>query len=487
MTRSVSDIVDDLPTGIYIDGQWRDPASGETLTVLNPATEEVLATLASGGERDAQDAIAAAGAAQTKWAATPARERAEILRRTFEMLTQRSAEIAAVMTAEMGKPLAESAGEVAYGAEFFRWYSEEAVRITGDARRSPDGTARMMVTRQPVGPCIVVTPWNFPLAMAARKIAPAIAAGCTMVYKPAKLTPLTSLYLVTVLEEAGLPAGVLNMVCSTSASSVVTPWIDSGVARKLSFTGSTPVGKKLLEQCASRVLRTSMELGGNAPFIVCEDADMDTAATAAMVAKTRNMGEACTAANRMLVHRSRLAEFQEAMAQRFTALTVGNGADQGVHIGPLVEAAAVDKVEALVGDAVQRGASVLTGGSRIDGPGFFYQPTVVTDVSADAQLMRTEIFGPVAALIAFDTDDDALRMANDTEFGLVAYVMTESLDRALRMSEGLEAGMVGVNTGLVSNPAAPFGGVKESGLGREGGLTGIDEYLETKYTAFPVR
>ena len=487
MARTVEQIIAELGTGIYIDGTWRDAASGETFEVNNPATEEVIATLARGDKADADAAIKTAAAKQAEWAATPPRERSDILRRAFELLMERADEIAAVMTAEMGKPLAEAKGEVSYGAEFFRWFADEAVRITGDMRLSPDGKMRMMVTREAVGPCILVTPWNFPLAMAARKIGPAIAAGCTMVYKPAKLTPLTSLYLVNVLEEAGLPAGVLNMVCTTSASDVVTPWIDSDLARKLSFTGSTPVGKKLLEQCSTKVLRTSMELGGNAPLIVCEDADMDIAVDAAMVAKTRNMGEACTAANRILVHRSRIEEFQEAMTARFKELKVGNGAEDGVQIGPLVEPKAVEKVERLVGDAVDRGAEVLTGGSRIDGPGFFYEPTVVTNVAADAEVMSTEIFGPVAALIPFDTDEEALRIANDTEFGLVSFVMTENLDRAMRMSEGLQSGMVGVNTGLVSNPAAPFGGVKESGLGREGGLSGIDEYLETKYTAIPVR
>src|SRR5699024_3930732 len=388
---------------------------------------------------------------------------------------------------EMGKPLGDARGEVAYGAEFFRWFSEEACRIRGDARRSPDGKTRLMVTHEPVGPCILVTPWNFPLAMATRKIGPAIAAGCTMVFKPAGLTPLTSLYLVEVLREAGLPDGVLNVVCTTDAGGVVEPWIDSGIARKLSFTGSTPVGRKLLEQCSRGVLRTSMELGGNAPFVVCSDADMDVAVDAAMAAKMRNMGEACTAANRILVHRSVLDEFARRLTERMAALRVGAGPADGTDVGPLVEEKAVAKVVDLVDDAVGRGARVLCGGERGDGPGYFYPPTVLTDVAADSGLMSTEIFGPVAALVPFDDDDEAVRLANDTEFGLVSFVMTESLDRAMTMSERLQAGMVGINTGVVSNPAAPFGGIKQSGLGREGGLSGIEEFVETKLTAIPVR
>ena len=391
------------------------------------------------------------------------------------------------MTTEMGKPLAEARGEVTYGAEFFRWFSEEASRIHGDARRSPDGKTRLMVTQEPVGPSILITPWNFPLAMATRKIGPAVAAGCTMVFKPANLTPLTSLYVVDVLREAGLPDGVLNVVCTTDAGGVVEPWIDSGIARKLSVTGSKPVGQKLLEQCSRDVLRTSMELGGNAPFVVCEDADMDTAVDAAMAAKMRNMGEACTSANRILVHRSVLDEFGRRLTERMAALTVGDGTAEGTDVGPLVEEKAVDKVAELVDDAVNRGAEVLPGGTRGEGPGFFYPPTVLTGVTPDARLMSTEIFGPVAALVPFDTDDEAVALANDTEYGLVSFVMTENLDRALTMSERLQAGMVGINVGVVSNPAAPFGGIKQSGLGREGGTTGIEEFLETKLVAIPVR
>ena len=487
MTRSVADLVASIGTGIHIDGRWRDAASGATFEVHNPATGEVITTIADGGSEDAAAAIETAGRTQASWGAVPARERAEILRRAYDLLIDRADELALLMTTEMGKPLAEARGEVTYGAEFFRWFSEEACRITGDARRSPDGNLRLMVTSEPVGPCILVTPWNFPLAMATRKIGPAIAAGCTMVFKPAALTPLTSLYVVDLLREAGLPDGVLNVVCTTSAGEVVEPWIDSGIARKLSFTGSTPVGKKLLEQCARGVLRTSMELGGNAPFVVCEDADLDTAVTAAMAAKMRNMGEACTSANRILVHRSVIDEFGRRLTEKMAALTVGDGARDGVDVGPLVDEKAVAKVVGLVDDAVSRGAEILTGGTRGEGPGYFYPPTVITGVSPEAELMSTEIFGPVAALIPFDTDDQAVVMANDTEFGLVSYVMTENLDRALTMSERLQAGMVGINVGVVSNPAAPFGGIKQSGLGREGGTSGIEEFLETKLVAIPVR
>ncbi|WOC11917.1 NAD-dependent succinate-semialdehyde dehydrogenase [Gordonia sp. MP11Mi] len=487
MTRSVDDIVATLGSGVYRDGEWHRAASGATFTVENPATGETIATLADGGSADARAAIASAAAHQRDWAAVPARQRSEILRRAYELVIERTDELASLMTAEMGKPLAEARGEVAYAAEFFRWYSEEAVRIRGDARRSPDGKSRFIITAEPVGPSILITPWNFPLAMVSRKIGPAIAAGCTMVYKPAELTPLTSLYAVDLLAEAGLPDGVLSVVCTTSPGDVVSTWIDSGQARKLSFTGSTQVGKLLLEQCARGVLRTSMELGGNAPFIVCDDADLATAVDAAMVAKTRNMGQACTAANRILVHRSVVGPFVTELTERMSALTVGDGAVAGTEIGPLVEAKAVDKVDHLVADAVARGATVMCGGRRIEGVGHFYQPTVLADVARDADLMGTEIFGPVAAIVPFDTDDEAVAAANDTEFGLVAYVMTESVDRGLSIAERLESGMVGFNTGLVSNPAAPFGGVKQSGLGREGGLTGIDEFLETKYVAIPVK
>ena len=372
---------------------------------------------------------------------------------------------------------------MAYGAEMLRWFSEEAVRIGGDSAASSDGNTRIMITKEPVGPCVLVTPWNFPLAMGAHKIAPAVAAGCTMVFKPAALTPLTSLALVQIFQDAGLPDGVLNVVTTSKASSVVDHWMSSGVARKVSFTGSTEVGKVLLKQAADNVMRSSMELGGNAPFIVLADADIEKAVDGAMTAKMRNMGEACTAANRFFVHRSVMEEFSGKFSKKMSELRVGNGALAGTDVGPLIDRKGVEKVESLVADAVSKGARVLAGASRPEGLGYFYTPTVLVDVAPDSELMSTEIFGPVAAILPFDSEEEVLRLANDTEWGLVGYVFTESMDKALRFSAELEVGMVGLNTGLVSNPAAPFGGVKQSGLGREGGKIGIEEFLEYKYTA----
>ncbi|NIL86804.1 Succinate-semialdehyde dehydrogenase [Rhodococcus fascians] len=401
------------------------------------------------------------------------------------MIMARSEELAAIITAEMGKPLADARGEVAYGAEFFRWFSEEAVRISGDHTLTGDGKNRIVVTRAPVGPCILVTPWNFPLAMGTRKIGPALAAGCTVVFKPAEQTPLTALALVQILHEAGVPAGVVNIVPTTDASGVVGSWMSSGAARKISFTGSTAVGKILLEQAAATVMRTSMELGGNAPFVVMDDADLDRAVDGAMVAKMRNMGEACTAANRFFVHRSVAQRFSDILADRMGSLRVGAGASHGIEVGPLIDDAGRGKVQALVDDALARGARAVVGGAAPDGPGYFYPPTVLTDVDTESDLMSQEIFGPVAAIVPFDTEDEVVTLANDTEWGLVGYVFTQDIDRALRMGERLEVGMVGLNTGLVSNPAAPFGGVKQSGLGREGGKVGIDEFLEYKYFAIP--
>ena len=476
----------DLRTDLFIDGGWQKAASGATFPVENPATHEVIAHVANGGVDEARAAIEAAGRAQVAWAKSTPRERADILRRAFELVISNSDRLAAIMTAEMGKPLAEAKGEVAYGAEMLRWFSEEAVRIGGDHATSVDGNTRIMITKEPVGPCVLVTPWNFPLAMGARKIAPAVAAGCTMVFKPAELTPLTSLALVQIFREAGLPDGVLNVVTTSSASTVVGTWMGSGIARKVSFTGSTEVGKILLRQAADNVMRSSMELGGNAPFIVLADADVEKAVDGAMKAKMRNMGEACTAANRFYVHRSVVAEFGEKFAKKISELQVGNGAQAGTDVGPLIEQKGLDKVENLVADAIAKGARVLTGGHRPEGPGYFYTPTVLTDVPVNAELMSTEIFGPVAAITPFDSEDEVLRLANDTEWGLVGYVFTENMDKALRFSAELEVGMVGLNTGLVSNPAAPFGGVKQSGLGREGGKIGIEEFLETKYTAIAV-
>ncbi|GAB2587681.1 NAD-dependent succinate-semialdehyde dehydrogenase [Streptomyces capparidis] len=390
------------------------------------------------------------------------------------------------MTLEMGKPLAEARAEVAYAAEFFRWFSEEAVRIDGGMMIAPDGRNRLLVTRQPVGPCLLITPWNFPLAMGTRKIGPAVAAGCTMVLKPAPQTPLSSLVLAEILTEAGLPPGVLNIVTTTDAAGVVEPLLRGGRIRKLSFTGSTQVGRILLAQCADTVIRTSMELGGNAPLVVFDDADLDVAVEGTMVAKMRNMGESCCAANRIFVHTSVADAFASRLAARMAALKVGPGTEPGTDVGPLIDVAGRSKAHDLVQDAVKRGATVLTGGELPEGPGCFYPPTVLTGITPDSAIIDTEIFGPVAAIRTFTTEDEAVAAANDTEFGLAAYLFTRSLDRALRVAERLESGMIGVNTGLVSNPAAPFGGVKQSGLGREGGRVGIDEFLEYKYIAVPV-
>ncbi|MFB9776044.1 NAD-dependent succinate-semialdehyde dehydrogenase [Brevibacterium otitidis] len=481
----IQPILDKVNTGLFINGEWRDAEGGKTIDVENPATGEVIASVADGSAEDALEAIRVAGEKQAEWAAVPARERGEILRRAYELLMERQEDIAAVMTAEMGKGLAESRGEVAYGAEFFRWFAEEAVRITGDFTQSPDGKNRVIVSREPVGPAVLVTPWNFPLAMGTRKIGPAIAAGCTMVFKPAKLTPLTSLMLVDVLKDAGLPAGVLNVVTSASARRVVTPWMESNIARKVTFTGSTEVGVGLLEQAAKNVMKPSMELGGNAPFVVCEDADLDKAVEGAMQAKMRNIGEACTAANRFFVHSSLAEEFAQRIAERMGQLTIGNGLDENNSVGPLVEDKAREKVSSLVDDAVAKGATVLTGGKKVDGPGYFYEPTVLTNVSEDCEIRREEIFGPVAPIFTFDTDEQAIEMANETDFGLAGYLFTENLSRGLKLSEQLQCGMVGLNTGLVSNPGAPFGGMKQSGLGREGGRVGIEEFLEVKYIATP--
>jgi succinate-semialdehyde dehydrogenase / glutarate-semialdehyde dehydrogenase len=477
----------DVPKQLFIGGEWLDAVDGATMPVDDPATGEIICHVADAGPKDALLAESAAVKAQEEWAATAPRARSEILRRAYEIILSRADDLALLMTTEMGKPLAEAKGEVAYAAEFFRWFSEEAVRIEGGFGTLPDGRNRMLLMRQPVGPCLLITPWNFPLAMGTRKIGPAIAAGCTMVLKPAPQTPLSSLALADILREAGLPDGVLNVVATSRAGEVVEPLLRGGRIRKLSFTGSTQVGRLLLAQCADTVVRTSLELGGNAPFIVFDDADLDVAVDGAMVAKMRNMGEACTAANRFFVHRSVADEFAQRLANRMGSLVVGPGARPGVDVGPLIDEAGCRKVDQLVQDAVQRGARVLVGGARVDGPGRFYPPTVLTDVHPDSDLTTNEIFGPVAAILTFEDEDDVVRRANDSEWGLIGYVFTRSLDRALRVTERLETGMVGLNTGLVSNPAAPFGGVKQSGLGREGGRVGIEEFLEYKYVAMPAR
>ncbi|MFE1950087.1 NAD-dependent succinate-semialdehyde dehydrogenase [Streptomyces sp. NPDC059524] len=478
-------VIDSVPKQLWIGEGWEAAASGRTLAVDNPATGTVLCEVADAGPEDAARALAAAREAQQGWARTAPRARGEILRRAHEIILERAEDLALLMTLEMGKPLAEARGEVAYAAEFFRWFSEEAVRIDGGFATSPDGRNRHLVLRQPVGPCLLITPWNFPLAMGTRKIGPAVAAGCTMILKPAPQTPLSTLALTAILAEAGLPPGVLNTLTTSDAAAVVEPLLRGGGIRKLSFTGSTQVGRILLTQCADTVVRTSLELGGNAPFIVFDDADLDAAVDGLMVAKMRNMGEACTAANRVYVHAGVAEDFAARLTARMAALTVGDGTAPGTDVGPLIDAAGRDKVERLVRDAVGRGAKVLTGGEVPEGPGTFYPPTVLAQVPRDAELTGTEIFGPVAALFTFEDEDDVVRIANDTEWGLVSYVFTRDLDRALRVGERLETGMVGLNTGLVSNPAAPFGGVKQSGLGREGGRVGIDEFLEYKYLAIP--
>lgn len=478
-----SDLIRSTPTELLVDGAWRPAASGATFAVADPATGETLTHVADAAAADGLAALDAAHRAQPAWAATPPRERSELLRRAFELTVERTEALATLMTLEMGKPLAESRGEVAYGAEFLRWFAEEAVRIEGRYAVAPDGRSRLLVTRRPVGPSLFVTPWNFPLAMATRKIAPALAAGCTSVLKPARLTPLTSLAFAQVLLDAGLPPGVVNVVPSARASEVTAPLLADPRLRKLSFTGSTDVGRTLLAAAAPRVLRTSMELGGNAPFLVFEDADLDVAVAAARVAKLRNMGEACTAANRFLVHTSVAQEFAARLADEVGRLRLGPGVEPGTDVGPLVDAEARDGVEALVRDAVGAGARVLTGGEVPPGRGWFYPPTVLADVPRTAAILRTEVFGPVAPVVTFDDEDEAVALANDTDMGLVAYVITRDLSRVLRLGERLEVGMIGVNQGIVSNPAAPFGGVKESGLGREGGHEGIAEYLETVYLA----
>ncbi|MGV9867508.1 NAD-dependent succinate-semialdehyde dehydrogenase [Rhodococcus koreensis] len=476
-----------VPTGLLIDGTWRDAADGKTFPVTNPATGETIALIADGGPEDADAALAAAARAQSTWAATAPRERSEILRRAYDLLIERGDFLATVVTTEMGKPFDQAQSEVVYAAEFLRWFSEEAVRIGGDHTITGNGADRIIVTSEPVGPCVLVTPWNFPLAMGTRKIGPAVAAGCTVMMKPAEQTPLTMLALAQIMQEAGLPDGVLNVVNTSDPGSVVTPWMSSGTARKISFTGSTEVGKLLLRQAADTVMHSSMELGGNAPFIVCADADIDKAVDGAVTAKMRNMGEACTAANRFYVHRSVAATFAERLAARMAEMKVSNGFDEGTDVGPLIDPDAQAKVQGLVDDAVGRGATVLTGGTAPDTPGYFYLPTVLTDVPTDSRFMTTEIFGPVAPVIPFDDEDEVIRIANNSDWGLAGYIFTQDIDRAFDLGERLEVGMVGLNTGLVSNPAAPFGGVKQSGLGREGGKVGIEEFLEYKYFAVPRR
>ena len=479
-----SALLEKVPRGLFIRGEWVEGSRG-TFPVHDPATGDVLVEIADASPEDGIRALDAAVEAQDDWAATPPRTRSDILRRAFDLLMERADEFALLMTLEMGKPLAEARGEVTYGGEFLRWFSEEAVRVAGRYGQNPEGTGRMVISQHPVGPCFFITPWNFPLAMATRKIAPALAAGCTVVIKPAELTPLTTLAFVQLLVEAGLPAGVVNVVTTTTSGAVSGPIIADPRLRKLSFTGSTPVGKKLIAQAAEGVLRVSMELGGNAPFVVFDDADLDKAVDGAMAAKFRNIGQACTAANRFIVHSSVAEEFADRVSERVKAMKIGRGTEEGVQIGPLIDRKAVEATAALVKDAVDRGATVRAGGSAIDGPGTFFEPTVLTEVAAGSDILREEIFGPVLAIATFADEDEAVRLANDTEYGLVSYVFTEDLQRGMRMIDRLETGMMGLNVGVVSNAAAPFGGVKQSGVGREGGLEGIHEYLSTKYTLIP--
>jgi succinate-semialdehyde dehydrogenase/glutarate-semialdehyde dehydrogenase len=480
-----AELLDHVPNQLFINGEWMPASGGHTLTVQDPATGKTIKTIADASVEDGTAALDAAVAAQDSWAATPPRVRGELLRRSFDLLQERKQEFALLMTLEMGKPLAEAYGEVAYGGEFLRWFSEEAVRITGRYGTNPEGTGRMIVSQHPVGPSFLITPWNFPLAMATRKIAPALAAGCTVVIKPAALTPLTTLYLVKLFEEAGLPAGVVNVITTSRSSAVSGSIIADPRLRKLSFTGSTAVGQQLIQQSAQGILRTSMELGGNAPFVVFEDADLDKAVDGAIAAKFRNIGQACTAANRFIVHESIADEFARRVTERVNGFTIGRGTEDGVTIGPLIDEKAVAKATALVRDAVKKGATLLTGGSAIDGVGTFYQPTVISGVKSGSDILREEIFGPVLSITPFTDEDDAVRIANDTEYGLVSYVYTRDLARGQRMIDRLQTGMMGLNLGVISNAAAPFGGVKQSGLGREGGFEGIHEYLSTKYTLTP--
>ncbi len=477
------EVLEKVDTALFIGGEWREASGGATLPVEDPSTTETLVEVADGTAEDATAALDAAVAAQAEWAAHPPRERGEILRRAFEAITARVDELALLMTLEMGKTLTESKAEISYGAEFFRWFSEEAVRIDGRYAVNANGQGRTLVMRQPVGPCVLITPWNFPLAMGTRKIGPAIAAGCTMVIKPARQTPLSMLALARILQEAGLPDGVLNVITSSSSGEVMAPLIEDPRTRKLSFTGSTEVGRKLIEQSAQNILKVSMELGGNAPFLVFDDADVDAAVQGALIAKMRNVGEACTAANRFHVAGPVADEFTEKLARKLGEMKVGRGTEEGVEVGPLIDSDQREKVADLVKDALGKGATAVVGGEAADGAGYFYKPTVLSDVSDEAEILREEVFGPVAPVASFSDEEEAVAAANRTEYGLVAYVYTRDLKRALRVSEGLETGMVGLNQGMVSNAAAPFGGVKQSGFGREGGDEGINEYLETKYVA----
>src|SRR4051794_35292130 len=485
-TADETRVVEWVKTKLYIGGEWRDASEGATIDVEDPATGEVIASVADATNADADAALAAADEAFKTWRNVAPRDRADVLRRAYDLINERMDELALLMTMEMGKPVAESKAEITYANNFFRWYSEEAVRINGRFTINETGKGRVLTMRQPIGPCVFITPWNFPLAMGTRKIGPALAAGCTCVVKPAKQTPLSMLALAQILEEAGLPGGVVNVITASRSGEIMEPLIKDPRTRKLSFTGSTPVGKTLIEQSAEQVLKVSMELGGNAPFLVFEDADLDAAVEGALLAKMRNGGEACTSANRFHVHASVADAFAEKLAAKIGAMKVGRGTEDGIQVGPLIDEAQRTKVAGLVDDAVGKGARVLTGGARVDGAGYFYEPTVLAAVSDDAELLKEEIFGPVAPITTFASDEEAIAKANDTEYGLVAYVFTQDVNRAFKVIEALDTGMIGFNQGMVSNAGAPFGGVKQSGYGREGGPEGLDEYLETKYIAMNV-
>jgi succinate-semialdehyde dehydrogenase / glutarate-semialdehyde dehydrogenase len=472
----------EAPTGLLIGGQWSAGRAGR-MPVMNPATEDAIAEVADASPEDALEAIAVAAEALPRWAARPPRERAECLRRAYELMMQRSEHLARLMVLENGKALRDARGEIAYAAEFFRWYAEEAVRVDGSLSIAPSGANRIMVIRQPVGVSYLITPWNFPAAMATRKIGPALAAGCTVLLKPAKETPLTALAVAEVLTEAGVPDGVVNVLPTTKPGPLTEAVLADPRVRKLSFTGSTEVGRVLLKQAADYVTNCSMELGGNAPFLVFDDADVDAAVDGAFLAKMRNGGEACTAANRFYVHERVADEFGAKLTARLAALRVGPGLEDGVDLGPLVNADTRDKVASLVASATDDGATVLTGGAAPDRVGYFYAPTVLDSVAPDAGILGTEIFGPVAPIVRFTAEQDAIALANATEYGLVSYLYSTDLRRCLRVAEALEAGMIGVNRGVVSDPAAPFGGVKQSGLGREGAHEGLLEFTESKYIA----
>jgi succinate-semialdehyde dehydrogenase/glutarate-semialdehyde dehydrogenase len=482
-SATATKLISEVPTGLLIGGEWVKSSDGRVIAVTDPATGDLLTSVADGTVEDGIAAVEAAAAALPAWSATAPRKRSEILRRAFELMTERVEDLAQLIVLENGKALPDARGEVTYAAEFFRWFSEEAVRGTGDVQTAPGGANRILVIRQPIGVSVLVTPWNFPAAMATRKIGPALAAGCTVILKPASETPLTALAIGAIMIEAGVPAGVVNVLPSRRSGPVVSAMLHDDRVRKLSFTGSTEVGQRLLREAADCVVSCSMELGGNAPFLVFDDADIEAAVAGAMLAKMRNGGEACTAANRFFVQRGIAPEFTKRFAAAMNALHMGPGLGDDVQLGPLVNESGREKVEELVADALQRGATLVTGGARGEDEGWYYQATVLTDVAPDSAILAEEIFGPVAPIVTFDTEAEAVALGNKTEYGLVAYVYTADIARGLRVSEALEFGMIGLNRALVSDPAAPFGGVKQSGLGREGGHDGLLEFMESKYIA----